>query len=69
VISLIGTPGAHKYATGVSRDASGCEEAMEFDVVGMKAGLIHATTGGPDRRVADGVKAGQLKIVGERRAA
>jgi len=35
----------------------------------MKAGLIRATTGGLDRLVGDGVKAGELKIPERRRAA
>jgi len=42
---------------------------VDLDGVGMKAGLIRASTGGLDRIVGDGVKAGQLKIAERRRAA
>jgi hypothetical protein len=42
---------------------------VDLDGVGMKAGLIRATTGGLDRLVSDGVKAGELNIAAGRHAA
>jgi hypothetical protein len=42
---------------------------IDLDCVGMKAGVIRATTGGLDRLVSDGIKAGQLKISAGRQAA
>jgi hypothetical protein len=42
---------------------------VDLDCVGMKAGVIRATTAGLDRLVSDGMKAGQLKIPERRRAA
>ena len=35
----------------------------------MEAGAMRATTGGLDGLVADGVKAGEIRIAGERRVA
>ena len=42
---------------------------VDLDGAGMKAGVIRATTGGLDRLVADGVKAGKIRIVVPRNAA
>ncbi len=42
---------------------------VDLDGVGMKAGLIRATTGGLDRIVADAVKRGEIRIAGKKRAA
>jgi hypothetical protein len=42
---------------------------VDLDGVGMKAGVIRATTEGLDRLLSDGIKAGQLKIAEGRRAA
>jgi len=42
---------------------------VDLDGVGMKAGLIRATTGGLDRLVVDGVKAGKIRIPEIRRSA
>ena len=42
---------------------------VDLDGVGMKAGVIRATTGGLDRLVGEGVKAGEIKIVAKRSAA
>ena len=35
---------------------------VDLDGVGMKAGVIRATTGGLDRLVADGMKTGKIRI-------
>ena len=42
---------------------------VDLDGVGMKAGLIRATSGGLDTLVADGIRSGAIKITGRRRAA
>jgi hypothetical protein len=42
---------------------------VDLDGVGMKAGVVRATTGGLDRLVADGVKAGEIRIAGKKRGA
>ncbi len=42
---------------------------VDLDGVGMKAGVIRATTGGLDRLVADGVKAGKIRVADRRRCA